>query len=202
MSGRETPAGGRGPTAMSRTNRHPPFAVEAGFDDPLGTLLGCHRRIRKELAALRALAADVDANGASAEASAGALALLRYFSQAAARHHMDEEGDLFPLLDARITDPAERERFRAFREALREDHQRLEAAWSRLRRPLEGLAEGHHRKLDAAEVDAFAEGYTRHIAAEERSLSALFQRWLDDRDRRALGAAMAARRSAPGPDGC
>jgi hemerythrin-like domain-containing protein len=186
---------------MSRTNRHPPFAAAAGFDDPLETLLGCHRRIQKQLALLKALAADVDAQGASAEASAAASALLDYFSRAAVHHHMDEERDLFPLLESRITDAGEQARFRAFRETLREDHRRLEAAWSRLRRPLQALADGHHRKLEGADVDEFVSAYAQHILAEEQSLAEFFNRWLDEGDRKALGMAMAARRGAAPPGG-
>ena len=182
---------------MSRTSRHPPFEAAAGFDDPLETLLGCHRRIQKQLASLKALAADLEDRGASAEASAAALVLLDYFSRAAAHHHMDEEGDLFPLLEARITDPEEQARFHAFRDTLREDHHGLEAAWGRLRRPLEAVADGHHRRLDGADVEAFAAAYARHIASEEQSLAAFFNRWLDEGDRAALGAAMAARRGCP-----
>ena len=181
---------------MSRTHRHQPFPAAAGFDDPLETLLGCHRRIQKQLALLRSLAADVDQRGASAEASAAALSLLEYFSRAAAHHHMDEERDLFPLLEARITDPGEQARFRAFRETLREDHRKLEGAWSRLRRPLEALADGHRRKLDGADVDSFVGAYAQHILAEEQSLAEFFNRWLDDGDRETLGRAMAARRGA------
>lgn len=186
---------------MSRTNRHPPFTAAAGFDDPLETLLGCHRRIQKQLALLRSLANDVRQHGASAEASSAALALLEYFSRAAVHHHMDEERDLFPLLESRITDPGEQARFRAFRETLRDEHRKLELAWSRLRRPLEALADGHHRKLDGADVDAFTGAYAQHILAEEQSLAEFFNRWLDAHDREALGAAMAARRGAGPLDG-
>lgn len=181
---------------MSRTHRHPPFEAAAGFDDPLETLLGCHRRIRKQLEVLRSLASDLERHGPSAEASAAAHSLLEYFSRAAVHHHMDEEGDLFPLLEARIDDPAEQARFRAFRESLQEDHRKLEGAWTRLRRPLEALADGHRRRLEPGDVDAFVAAYGQHILAEERSLADFFNRWLDETDRDALGRAMAARRGS------
>src|SRR5688572_8981257 len=179
---------------MSRTSRQLPFAAAAGFDDPLEVLLGCHRRIEKQLGALRRLAADVAKHGVSAEASASALALLSYFDRAAVHHHEDEEHDLFPLLESRITDPGEHARFEAFRETLRSDHRVLEAAWARLRRPLEAICDGRARPIATVDVEEFAGAYAKHILSEEHALADFFNRWLDDHDRGALGRAMAARR--------
>lgn len=181
---------------MSRTSRHLPFAASAGFDDPLDMLLGCHRRIQRQLGQLKALHAKLSQEGPSAEASATALAILDYFGRAAVHHHMDEERDLFPLLEARITDAGEQARFRAFRETLRDDHHKLEDAWSRLRRPLELIVDGHRGKLAPADVEAFVGAYAQHILTEEQSLADFFNRWLDQADRDALGRAMEARRNA------
>jgi len=179
---------------MSRTSRHLPFEA-AGFDDPLEMLLGCHRRIEKQLAILKQLKAEVAERGASPEASAAALSLLGYFDRAAVHHHEDEEHDLFPLLEARITDPGEQARFEAFRGTLAHDHRTLRDAWSRLRRSLEAIADGRSRPLPAEEdVQAFVGAYAQHILAEENALTDFFNRWLDDSDRERLGAAMAARR--------
>jgi hypothetical protein len=44
-------------------------------------------------------------------------------------------------------------------------------------------------------VEAFAAAYARHILAEEAALQEFFNRWLDERDRGALGRAMSARRA-------
>ena len=181
---------------MSRTSRHLPFAAAgAGFDDPLDMLLGCHRRIQKQLGVLKALPAKLAQDGPSAESSAVALTLLEYFSRAAVHHHMDEERDLFPLLETRITDPGEQARFRAFRETLHRDHIRLNEAWSRLQRPLELIADGHRAKLMPADVEEFVAAYAQHIVIEEQSLADFFNRWLTAEDRDALGRAMEARRT-------
>jgi hemerythrin-like domain-containing protein len=180
---------------MSRTSRNLPFAAGAGFDDPLDMLLGCHRRIQKQLGVLKALPAQLAEHGPSAEASAAALALLDYFGRAAVHHHMDEERDLFPLLEARITDSGEQARFRAFRETLHEDHHRLNEAWSRLQRPLQLIADGHRGKLAPADVESFVGAYAQHIVIEEQSLADFFNRWLTEADRDALGRAMEARRN-------
>ena len=163
-------------------------------------LLGCHRRIEKQLATLQRLREHLATRGVDAEATQAAQSILNYFERAAPNHHHDEEIDLFPLIEARITDPGEALRFRAFREALLKDHRELEAAWARMRRPLEGIAEGLPRQLPEGDVREFAEAYARHIVTEESALQDFFERWLDDADRRQLGRAMAARRqvsSAP-----
>jgi hemerythrin-like domain-containing protein len=168
----------------------------AGFDDPLEMLLGCHRRIEKQLETLKRLRAHLEAKGIDAEASAAAEAVLRYFRKAAVDHHADEEQDVFPLIEQRIEDADEAARFRELRARLESEHRKLEEAWARVRKPLEGIAEGLMRPLAEADVGALAEAYTAHIRVEEETLKELF-RWLDARDIEALGRSMAARRSVP-----
>ena len=180
---------------MRRAERTILFDAPAGFDDPLEMLLGCHRRIEKQLETLKRLRAHVAGKGVDAEASAAAQAVLKYFGMAAHNHHLDEEHDLFPLLEARITDEGERHRFQAFRQTLLDDHRTLEAAWARLRKPLEGIADGLVRQLPEDDVKAFVAGYAQHILVEETSLKEFFDRWLEDEDRAQLGRSMAARRN-------
>lgn len=172
------------------------FETPAGFDDPLGMLLGCHRRIEKKLAALKALATHLREKGIDAEASAAAQAVLRYFNIAAAHHHADEEVDLFPLLERRIDDAAERSRFAELDARIRAEHREMENLWARLRRPLEGIAEGLMRTLPEIDIQAFVALYQRHIKAEEAMLASAVPRWLSEDDLRALGHSMAARRGA------
>ena len=179
---------------MRRLERDHLFDAPAGFDEPLEMLLGCHRRIEKQLETLKRLRAHLDTRAVDAEATLAAQNVLRYFTSAASNHHADEELDLFPLLESRIDDPGEKARFAAFRVRLEEDHRRLEAAWARLKRPLEGIAEGLQRALPGADVQAFVDAYASHILTEETTLKDFFDRWLGDDDRRALGHSMAARR--------
>lgn len=184
---------------MRRLERNHLFDTPAGFDDPLEMLLGCHRRIERQLGTLKRLRAHIAAKGVDAEASVAAQSLLRYFTQAAHSHHEDEEDDLFPLLEKRIDDAGERARFEAFRAGVESDHRAVEGAWHRLRKPLEGIAEGFTRTLAEKAVKEFVESYAQHILTEERALQEFFNRWLDDSDRAALGRSMAARRSVAPP---
>ena len=159
-------------------------------------LLGCHRRIEKQLEVLKRLRAHVGEHGVDAWSSAAAQSLLAYFEKAVVNHHQDEEHDLFPLLESRIGDPAALARFHAFRRELESDHRRLESSWARLRKPLEGLADGRLRTLPPEDTQAFQDAYARHILVEESTLEEFFDRWLDDADRNALGRSMAARRGS------
>ncbi len=182
---------------MRKATRSALFDTPAGFDDPLEMLLGCHRRIERQLETLKRLHAHLESHTVDAEATTAAQSLLKYFSGAGENHHADEELDLFPLLERRITGADEREGFRALRAKLEADHRELNAAWARLRKPLEGMAEGLTRTLPAADVHAFTWGYAHHILIEETALKELFERWLDAGDREALGRSMAARRTPP-----
>ena len=185
--------------SRNRRNERDLFETPAGFDEPLEMLQGCHRRIERQLETLRRLRIHLAERGVDPEASVAAQAVLRYFALAAANHHEDEEKDLFPMLEARIADAGEADRFRAFREGLENDHRALEAAWARVRKPLEAIADGLSRPLPDADVQAFVSAYERHILAEEATLLELCNRWLGDADRETLGRAMAARRKVAPP---
>jgi hemerythrin-like domain-containing protein len=175
------------------------FHATVGFDDPLEMLLSCHRRIERHLGTLKRLDAHLKARGVDADATTAAQSVLRYFTTSAVSHQEDEEKDLFPLLERRISDPGEKARFHALRDALERDHREVQALWARLRKPLEGIAEGLTRALPEGGVQAFAAAHARHILAEEAALKEFFDRWLDDGDRVALGRSMSARRSPASP---
>jgi pyridoxamine 5'-phosphate oxidase len=175
------------------------FDTPAGFDDPIGMWLGCHRRIEKQLTTLSKLPAHLADKGVDAEASNAAQAILRYFEKSAPHHHGDEDDDLFPLLDRRITDPGDLARFRDLRRSLEAEHERMAAVWARLRKPLQGIAEGIPKSLDTAEVAAFRDIYATHIPAEDGNIPDLVRKYLSAADLEALGRSMAARRGVEFP---
>jgi hemerythrin-like domain-containing protein len=184
---------------MKRNARPSLFDLPAAFDDPLEMLLACHRRIERQLQTLERLQVHLEVNGVDAEASTAAQSILRYFMRSAQSHHEDEEKDLFPLLEQRIPAGEEKARFHALRERLEADHQQVGERWVRLRKTLEAIGDGMPRILQAGDVREFVEAYARHIAAEEAALMDLFERWIDDGDRRALGESMSARRATSAP---
>ena len=175
------------------------FDTPAGFDDPIAMWTGCHRRIEKQLKTLEKLAEHVARHGVDIEAAGAAQAVLRYFEKSGPHHHEDEDRDLFPLLALRIADPAEAARFAGVRERLEADHRVMESAWSKLRKPLHGIAEGLNKKLPVADVEAFRAIYLAHIPLEDETIPPLVARWLTSADLEALGRTMAQRRGVAFP---
>ncbi|MBL0141723.1 MAG: hemerythrin domain-containing protein [Betaproteobacteria bacterium] len=175
------------------------FDSPAGFDDPIGMWMGCHRRIEKQLRTLAKLPAHLASKGTDAEASNAAQSILRYFEKSGPHHHEDEDRDLFPLLEKRITNDEDLEKFRELRARLEDDHRRMEACWARLRKPLQGIADGIAKPLDAGDIESFRTIYAAHIPAEDGAIPDLAKRYLSDRDLDAMGRSMAARRGVAFP---
>src|SRR5436190_20786382 len=169
------------------------FSAPAGYDDPVGMLQGCHRRIEKKLATLNALRTHLAAKGIDAEASVAAQAVLRYFDTAAAYHHQDEEIDLMPILEKRVSDASDLARLQALEACVHEDHLEIERVWARVRKPLEGIADGLMRTIPETDVQALIALYRRHLEAEETVLVPLARRWMTPHDLPTLGRAMATR---------
>ena len=144
---------------MKRNARPSLFETIAGFGDPIEMLFACHRRIEHHLATLERLQAHVTARGVDVEASGAARAILHYFAKAAEAHHEDEEKDVFPLLQLRIPSGADKASFHVLRERLETEHGRVAAQWTRLRKPLEAIADGLPRALPASDVNEFVNAY-------------------------------------------
>ena len=71
-----------------------------GFDDPLGMLKDCHRRIEHFLGILCVVAERAHGRTLSEEETAAVEAALNYFRVGGQRHTADEEESLFPRLIA------------------------------------------------------------------------------------------------------
>lgn len=71
---------------------------DSGFDNPLGMLQDCHRRIERFLHILCTVAAQASGRSLNDEESAAVSAALHYFQEGGRRHNADEEESLFPRL--------------------------------------------------------------------------------------------------------
>jgi hemerythrin-like domain-containing protein len=168
-----------------------------GFDQPLGLLSDCHRRIERFLdSMIRVL--DETGGGALSQAQRDGLEkALAYFATAAPRHTADEEQSLFPRL-RQSADPAVAQAL-AKLDALEADHREAEAGhWAvdRLcRRWLEGksLPAPEAKRLGEL-LHGLREMYRRHIAVEDRELFPLAGRVLSPAELAEVGADMARRR--------
>ncbi len=73
---------------------------DSGFEDPLGMLSDCHRRIEHFLGVLCLVAERAQGRTLTAEETSAAEAALNYFRVGGQRHTADEEQSLFPRLVA------------------------------------------------------------------------------------------------------
>jgi len=71
---------------------------DSGFDDPIGMLKDCHRRIERFVDLLHRVAQQAQGRALTAEEREAAESALRYFKQSGPRHNMDEEESLFPRM--------------------------------------------------------------------------------------------------------
>lgn len=163
--------------------------LEHDFDEPLGLLSDCHRRIERFLEVLRKVAADspedLPLNYRQALKSA-----LDYFEEAAPKHTADEEHSLFPRLAGNP------EAARTIRE-LQADHQRADQLHARVnticRRWLsEGVLADREQLCQA--LDSLAELYAEHIQTEDSRLFPLAAELLSYEALAEVGREMAARR--------
>jgi hemerythrin-like domain-containing protein len=168
-----------------------------GFNEPIGLLSDCHRRIEHFLRVLVVL--DEQAGGGPMTAVQrdqleGALA---YFATAAPRHTADEEDSLFPRLRC-SNDPAARSALEVIAR-LEDDHERADHHHREVdtlgRR---WLADGQLPPADARELRerlaALQDLYARHIAVEDTELFPAADRLLSADQIRDIGREMAARR--------
>ncbi|HEV2487611.1 MAG TPA: hemerythrin domain-containing protein [Terracidiphilus sp.] len=71
---------------------------DSGFDDPIGMLMDCHRRIERFLHILCVVADRAQGRALTGEEAAALQAALHYFRVGGKRHTADEEESLFPRL--------------------------------------------------------------------------------------------------------
>jgi hemerythrin-like domain-containing protein len=170
---------------------------ESNFNDPIGLLTDCHRRIEMFLGVLTQLAEEGRGGELTDEQRVSLAKALKYFREAAPKHTADEEETLFPRLRA-CEDPgvlAILDRV----DSLENDHRRAEQdhaeidrlghAWLRagsLEHEDVGRLAGLLRELSGL--------YRDHIALEERDVFPAAAKALDDSARSDIGAEMAARR--------
>jgi hemerythrin-like domain-containing protein len=173
-------------------NLHDPTATA---DDPLEMFFGFHRRIERQLAMLCRLPAHLEVHGVDAAATSAAASLLQFFTQALPLHHADEERDLLPMIELRMPERGDRSELRDLRQRLESDHRDMDATWRRLRRPLEGVAEGLHRGLPVDLAAYFRAIHSLHISTEECGLHALATRTLAASDHEVIARRMQARRT-------
>ena len=168
------------------------------FDEPLGLLSDCHRRIQHFLQVLETIAGR-EAHALTPSERTDLDAARAYFATAAPRHTADEEESLFPRLRASL-DPDVRHALEIV-SRLELDHEwadQLHAEVDLILRDwlatdtLPAAVQLTLRSL-LAELRAI---YEPHIACEDHELFPAAARALSPEDLRAIGREMAARRQS------
>lgn len=176
-----------------------------GFDQPLGLLSDCHRRIERFLGILIRVS-QTRAGGEPTTPEREALATaLKYFEQAAPRHTRDEEDSLFPRL--RQAAEAGNEQARtvlAKVEALEHDHVTADAAHLEINELIrQWLQEGHlsaeQASRLAAKLDQLRDTYKQHLIIEDQEVFPLAGQVLSHDQLQQVGQEMAGRRGRTFP---
>jgi len=168
---------------------------DAGFDDPLGMLKDCHRRIEHFLEIVCMVAGRAEGRGLTGEETSAIQAALNYFRNGGPRHNADEEESLFP----RIRAASLANELREIR-ALEHDHRDAEQVHVRVDALYSAwissgaLTPEEHSELAAA-TGKLKALYAQHIEIEEKVVFPRAAEMLNPRAIAAMGQEFKERRS-------
>lgn len=167
---------------------------DCGFDDPIGMLIDCHRRIERFLHVLCVVASRARNRALTDEEVTAIQSALQYYRVGGLRHTADEEESLFPRLRAKsITGNFEEI------SGLENDHRlandlhvtvdALYTAW---------IAAGHLNPEDEQRLQSATKQlkhlYEEHIQIEEKTVFPRATGMLDSQTIAAIGQEFQARR--------
>ena len=166
---------------------------DSGFDDPIGMLKDCHRRIESFLGILCVVASRAQGRVLISEERDAVKAALQYFRTGGQRHTADEEESLFPRL--RKSDAgslAEIDRLESDHREANDLHRSVERLYSTW------IAAGELTPTDAlqlqSETERLKQLYSSHIHVEETIVFARASEVLDSRAISAIGTEFRFRR--------
>jgi hemerythrin-like domain-containing protein len=171
--------------------------TEHGFDEPIGLLGDCHRRIEAFLGALQKVQQQAGSGPLSEQHRKAVEASLNYFRTAGPRHNEDEENSLFPLL-RQSSDPRVHEALAAM-DALEAEHRTASASHQRVETlyvqwiEVGSLADVQRQTL-AKLLDELVALYQRHIDLEDHVIFPLAAEVLNPEQLEKVGKEMAGRR--------
>jgi hemerythrin-like domain-containing protein len=168
---------------------------DSGFDDPIGMLTDCHRRIERFLDILCIVAERAAGRMMTGEESEAIQAALQYFHVGGQRHNADEEQSLFP----RLREASTGEEFTEIH-GLESDHEDA----TRLHELVEQLyamwiTGGELGAEDQSNLQSATRGlkrlYEEHIRIEEQVVFPRAAKVLDRQAIQAIGEEFRARRA-------
>ncbi len=167
---------------------------DSGFDDPIGMLKDCHRRIERFLEILCKVVQQAQDRNLSREEREAVEAALAYFRVSGPRHNQDEEESLFPRMICRqvpavVDDVRRLEADHREAAALHQEADRLYSKWI-----AEGRLAGDEETRLLSTTEKLQSIYGGHIRLEEDVIFPCAAHALAPSDLTAIGAEFAARR--------
>jgi hemerythrin-like domain-containing protein len=173
-------------------------ALGSDFNNPLGLLADCHRRIENFLKVLHTVTRQACGRHLTDEHRHALEASLRYFRDAAPKHTADEENSVFPRLLSRASPHLAA--FSAILGSLKVEHRMINdhhdqvEEVGRLWLVNNLLSTGELSRLNAS-LNDLRVIYSRHIAIEEQKVFPLAAQMLDRGDLKSIASEMAQRRN-------
>jgi hemerythrin-like domain-containing protein len=167
---------------------------DSGFDDPIGMLTDCHRRIEHFLGMLCLVAQRSRGRGLTEEESAAVDSALQYFRVGGQRHTADEELSLFPRLREWTAADDSNEIV-----GLESDHQEANDLHSQVEKLFTGwITSGRLSDEDQSRLESMTQRlkrlYEEHIRVEEQVVFPRAASRLDRQTLTAIGNEFRARR--------
>lgn len=174
-------------------------AADHDFDQPLGLLSDCHRRIEHFLGILLRVAQQFADQALSAEATEAVRRAREYFLRAAPRHTADEEESLFPRMREAAASAG---RACEALERLEGDHQAAEALHAQVDTLLDewlrgGALSGGRGAALVGALERLQRLYADHIHVEDSEVFPLAATLLSKDALAQVGSEMRARRGLP-----
>ena len=168
---------------------------DSGFEDPIGMLKDCHRRIESFLQVLCLVAERAQGRRLSEEEVGAVQSALSYFQTGGKRHTADEEESLFPRLREQQPGSETEELHR-----LEDDHHRADELHAEVDELYQiwmesGLLSEDNQKTLAQSVAELEAVYKAHIKVEEEVVFPKASRALDSSAIEAMGHEFRARRA-------
>lgn len=164
------------------------------FNDPLGLLMACHKRMLAHCDTLNRIGERLGSGGVDQEVRDAARQVHRYFATAAKLHHQDEERDLFPMVVRTSLKIAETIHH------LKQDHRKMETLWQELEPLLTDIDKIDSPAQFVTTATEFAQLYRSHIEQENEFILSTAQHLLSAQQLSKLGRAMADRRQVTSRD--
>jgi hemerythrin-like domain-containing protein len=168
---------------------------DAGFDDPIGMLKDCHRRIEHFLNIICVVVDRAHGRALTDEETAAVQAALHYFRIGGQRHNADEEQSLFPRMRAGSAgdETSEIGGLEHDHRDANEMHARVDALYSTWIAS-GSLTPGQHNELAAA-TGKLRQLYAAHIETEEKIVFPRAAQMLNSNDLAEIGREFRARRA-------